>query len=66
MEDVGGHRSVGFAIDTGGEELDDPFVSEVLKLLADCASGSEVKGMNVPFDSSRNGFLFKSACVQLG
>lgn len=31
VEDVEGHRSVGFAIDAGGEELDDPFVSEVLK-----------------------------------
>ena len=45
MEDVEGHRSVSFAVDTGGEEFDEPFIAEQLELLADFGFDVVVAGM---------------------
>lgn len=45
MEDVEGHRSVGFAIDAGDEEFDESFIAEQLELLADFGFDVVVAGM---------------------
>ena len=45
MEDVEGHRSVGFAIDAGGDEFDEPFIAERLELLADFGFDVVVAGV---------------------
>lgn len=45
MEDVEGHRSVGFAIDAGGDEFDEPFIAQELELLADFGFDVVVAGM---------------------
>lgn len=45
VEDVEGHRSVGFAIDTGDEEFDESFIAEQLELLADFVFDVVVAGM---------------------
>lgn len=45
VEDVEGYRSVGFAIDAGGEEFDESFIAEQLELLADFGFDVVVAGM---------------------
>lgn len=45
MEDVEGHRSVSLAVDTGGDEFDEPFIAEQLELLADFGFDVVVAGV---------------------
>ena len=45
VEDVEGHRSVGFAVDAGGDEFDEPFIAQELELLADFSFDVVVAGV---------------------
>ena len=45
VEDVEGHRSVGFAVDAGGDEFDETFIAQELELLADFGFDVVVAGM---------------------
>lgn len=45
VEDVEGHRSVGFAVDAGGKEFDESFIAEQLELLTDFCFDVVVVGM---------------------
>lgn len=46
VEDVEGHRSVGFAVDAGGDEFDETFIAQELELLADFGFDVVVAGMS--------------------
>lgn len=45
VENIEGHRSVGFAVDAGGMEFDESFIAEQLELLADFGFDIVVVGM---------------------
>lgn len=45
VEDIEGHRSVGFTVDAGGKEFDESFIAEHLELLADFGFDVVVAGM---------------------